>query len=67
MTQFLNSGNALYFCVPFLIMQYVEYHMLEDSSTKYEMCDMYICVRCMHGYNLRGRDQIGTELLMMSS
>ena len=52
--------------VLFLIVQ-LEYCMLEDSSTNYEMHDMYICVRGARGQNLVGRDHIGMELLTTSS
>ena len=57
----------MYFCVPFLVIQYVEYCMLEDCSTKNEICDMYICVRCVNGQNLKRRDLIGTKLSMIPS
>ena len=49
-------------CVPFLVVLYLQYCMLEDSSTKSEMCDMYICVRGIHGKTLVGRNHIGTEI-----
>ena len=65
--QFQKDENVLCFCVPFSIVHYLEYCMLEDSSTKCEMRDMYICVRGMHGETLAGRDLIGMEISTISS
>ena len=52
------------FCVPFLVVLYLQYCMLEDSSTNCEMCDIYICARGTCDETLAGRNHIGTELLM---
>ena len=57
---------VLFWC-PFSIVHYLQYCMLEDSSTKCEMHDMYICVSGMHGKTLVGIDHIGTEILMSVS
>ena len=47
-TQFLELGMLLGFCIPFLVGLYLQYCMLEDSSTKCEMGDMYKYARvCM--------------------
>ena len=56
------------FCVPFIVVLYLQYCMLEDSPTKCDICDIYICVceECC-GENLVGRNHIGTELLMSAS
>ena len=55
------------FCVPFLVVLYLQYCTLEDSSEKSEMCDMYICERGMRGKTLVGRNHIGTELSTSAS
>ena len=55
------------FCVPFLVVLYLQYCMLEDSPTKCEICDLFICVRGMHVKNLVGRDHIGTEISISPS
>ena len=52
------------FCVLLLVVLQLQYCILEDSPTKCEMCDIFICVRGMCGRNLVGRNIIGTELLM---
>ena len=50
------------FCVPFLVVLYLQYCMLEDSPTKCEMCDIFISVRGMRGKNLVGRNHIWTDI-----
>ena len=57
----------MYCFLSFSIVHYLQYCVLEDSSTKCEMCDMHICVRGMHGKTLVGRDHMGTEILMTPS
>ena len=42
------------FGVPFFIIHYLQYCMLEDSFTKYEMRDMYVCVSNVCGKILLG-------------
>ena len=39
-------------CVPFPVVLFLQYCMLEDSSTKHEMSDIIICMRGMRGRNL---------------
>ena len=41
--------------------------MLEDSSTEYEMGDIYICVRGTRGDILAGINCVGTEIIMTLS
>ena len=41
---FLKLGMLLGFCVPFLVVLYLQYCMLEDSPTKCEMHDIYIYI-----------------------
>ena len=38
----------------FFAVHYLKYCILEDSSTKYEMHDMYVCVRDVCGKILLG-------------
>ena len=62
--------KALYapcFCVPFLVVLYLQYCMLEDSPTKCEMCDIYICLRIACGEMLVGRNHIGNEISTSAS
>ena len=62
--QFLKDGNVFCFGVPSSITHYLQDCMLENSFTKCEIHDMYICVRGAHVKTLVGRDHIGTEILM---
>ena len=59
-----NTLLGLRNCVPFNVLVYLQYCMLEDSSTKCETCDIYICVRGACGENLVGRTQVGTKISM---
>ena len=58
---------CILFCCSVFAMHYLNYCTLEDSSTKYEMHDMYVCVRDIHGKNLVGRNHIGTEIFASAS
>ena len=60
--QFLRDGHV-FVLVFFFVIHHLKYCMLEDSLTKYEMCDMYVCVKDVCGKTLVGRNRIGTEIL----
>ena len=53
-------------CVPFLVVLYLQYCMLEDSPPKCEIHDIYIYICDMQGVpmaeNLVGRNQVGPKL-----
>ena len=64
-----RAWHAPWICVPFLVVLYLQYWILEDSPTKCEICDIYIyiCGRGMCGKTVVGRDHIGTEISTSAS